>query len=450
MALRRQNYPIRPSLVHAMAQSYPYPIIVFFSDARLPWLNRAADDFLRHFKGDTPDSQLVGVATWLQLDIDRYRDSTDITILRKQLPDGGETPKPGQVRKTQGTSDGWALVEATMAPLRGENGFEGVIATLRGMTTSAADAAVAPADATPAASPSAGQEAHRGGALAETPAKPAGSARETHREKDDRLAANLLHLMRPADWSLPGRWQIVGRSMAARALGGDYYDIIPIQGGSKIVLVIADVMGKGVRAALQMVMVRQVIRQATTRYQDTGGTVEAIQRGLYRDLAQSNTFVTLLYAVLDVASGRFTYVNAGHYPPLRVRDGKAEFLPGKGPALGLQERAVYPVLMESLRPGDGLLLFTDGLVDSRTAEGGRIGKDGLIRAVEAVSRETPEAPLPQGEQAAAQATGGKMASGSQTGRAKGLLDGVFETARAFPEDAAQWDDMTAVGLWREG
>jgi sigma-B regulation protein RsbU (phosphoserine phosphatase) len=146
--------------------------------------------------------------------------------------------------------------------------------------------------------------------------------------------------------------------------------------------VIADVSGKGISAALLMAFVRPVIRSALDR---TADPVEALERTnhILVDERRTGLFVTVLCGVLELDTGRFTFANAGHEMPLLVpADGSpARWIPGGGPLIGVFGRLDLAAETIEIRPGEQLVLYTDGITDASAPAGGRFGADRLREAL---------------------------------------------------------------------
>jgi sigma-B regulation protein RsbU (phosphoserine phosphatase) len=174
---------------------------------------------------------------------------------------------------------------------------------------------------------------------------------------------------------LPG-YDVAAVNLPTWEIGGDYYDYIPLPDG-RLGLVVADVSGKGVPAALIMATFRAALRTALRRDGCAVGVAEEMNRVLL-EVTGAARFVTAVYGILDPASGRFAYVNCGHNPPLLLgADGRREVLDKGGPALGLVLAAGYEVAEITLAPGDLLALYTDGVVEPADATGQEFGRDRL-------------------------------------------------------------------------
>jgi sigma-B regulation protein RsbU (phosphoserine phosphatase) len=176
---------------------------------------------------------------------------------------------------------------------------------------------------------------------------------------------------------LPG-FEITGAWEPARIVGGDYFDVLRFD-ESKLGLCIADVAGKGVPAALLMSNLQATVRglasAALTPAQLCARTNHSIGQNIAAD-----RFVTFFYGVLDGASHRFTYTNAGHNAPIHLRrDGSHTRLRQGGGVLGIFFSCVFEQGETDLAPGDRLLLFTDGVTEARNAIGEEFGEQRLLQ-----------------------------------------------------------------------
>lgn len=191
--------------------------------------------------------------------------------------------------------------------------------------------------------------------------------------------------------NLPG-WDIAGLCRPSLELGGDLYDHFPLAAGRRMEpgragrhgLVIGDVAGKGVPAALIMATFRALLRARRDPAGDTESgdpvgpavTVAAVSR-LLRESTATRAFVTCCYAVLDADSGEIAYSSCGHPPALLARSSGAlaalEELDNCGPALGAFEHERFVERPVTLAPGDSLLLYTDGLTEALNPAGEPFG-----------------------------------------------------------------------------
>jgi sigma-B regulation protein RsbU (phosphoserine phosphatase) len=163
----------------------------------------------------------------------------------------------------------------------------------------------------------------------------------------------------------------------ARQVGGDFYDVIRLD-DERVALVIADVSDKGMPAALYMALARSFILAEARRLDPPGVVLQHVNQ-LLLEVGEQDMFVTVFYGVLDRRNGRLTYSRAGHDHPFLLRDGRIEQLDGHGMALGLFDAPLFTLSEETidLRPGDRLILYTDGLTDVDGPDGEMLGREGL-------------------------------------------------------------------------
>lgn len=161
----------------------------------------------------------------------------------------------------------------------------------------------------------------------------------------------------------------------SREVGGDFYDFIELPGGN-IGIAIADVVGKGLPAALTMASLRSALRVYTYHVYDVDRIMTKVNDHLVREM-RANEFATVFYGVITPDGRRLTYCNAGHEYPLLLRDGKVQSLEAGGLAMGVLPNATFEKEILDLRPGDVLLLYTDGCVESMNFAEVPFGRDGL-------------------------------------------------------------------------
>jgi len=182
-------------------------------------------------------------------------------------------------------------------------------------------------------------------------------------EKELRIAHDIQMRLVPDRPLTMGRWRAVGRVVPAKQVGGDLFDYFAIDAERAAVL-IADVSGKGVPAALLVSTVASAVRAFADGRLSPRQVAEQVNRTAVRSAA-AGKFVTFFYAELDHAGGRVRYVNAGHnYPRLRRASGELLPLETGGPPLGLFEGAAYEEGEVDLATGDALLLFSDGISEA--------------------------------------------------------------------------------------
>lgn len=232
---------------------------------------------------------------------------------------------------------------------------------------------------------------------------------------------------------VPG-WELAARLRPARQVGGDFYDafVAGAPAAPRIAVVIADVCGKGVGAALFTGLFRSLLRVAADPYwvtpvrDDAAALVRAVRRvneyiAVTHDRA--NMFATLFFGLLEPGSGRLTYVNGGHDPPLLLgADGVVERLDPTGPAVGMLPEVEFATRAVTIVRGQALLVYTDGVLDARDAAGAQFGEQSLLELAAAAGREGLGA--------------------------EPLVARVDAAVAAFAAGAEQADDLTLLALRR--
>ena len=184
-------------------------------------------------------------------------------------------------------------------------------------------------------------------------------------EQELRTAQAIQHAFLPKDVpALPG-WQLTPYYQPAREVGGDFYDFLPFADG-QLGIVIGDVTGKGMPAALVMATVHTMLRTAVQGMSAPGEILARVNNLLYAE-TPSGMFVTCFYALLDPKSGRLRYANAGQdLPYRRHKDGVSE-LWATGMPLGMMPGTRYEEQEVIVAPGDSLLFYSDGLVEAHNS-----------------------------------------------------------------------------------
>ena len=198
------------------------------------------------------------------------------------------------------------------------------------------------------------------------------------------IARSLQTMLIPSEVQPAPGYRFESHYTPALEVSGDYYDVFPLD-GNHLALTTADVSGKGVPGLVLMAMLRTALRSLARPDQDPVEAVVAASRML-RDSMGRGMFITCLYGILDAREHTFDYVSAGHCPPLAFGPRGVQALPIGGKPIG-----PFPddVLRRSLRrhrillsPGDHLLLYTDGLVESMNASGTPLGLDAVLHELE--------------------------------------------------------------------
>ena len=218
----------------------------------------------------------------------------------------------------------------------------------------------------------------------------ADSTRQRHIEKDLRIAGSIQRSLLPSrPLQLPGL-HVSGMNISSQEIGGDYYDHFAIT-ENDIALVIADVAGKGVPASLIMASFRTGIRLLSQHRTEITDIMAYLNNYLY-ELTEPETFVTSCYGVYNRKHSTFTYVNAGHNPPMlfRADSGEVELLSEGGMLLGSFEDVHYEMGLLHLRVGDVLLFYTDGLDEAQSPEEELFGTDGVRACLAANGHKNPQ------------------------------------------------------------
>lgn len=248
--------------------------------------------------------------------------------------------------------------------------------------------------------------------------------RERLRE-EVRLARGVQARLLPTTLPTVAGLDVAARWRPSRDVSGDTYDAVDL-GGGRLLVAVADVVGKGIGASLLMATVQAGFRLVQPDLEaadaDPGEALCYATGRLDRLVAAStepHQFVTLAWAVVDAASGMVWAVVAGHPPPRLVRaDGRRQSLAVSGPLLGVVPGAAFSATTDRLALGDALLLYTDGATEAQNADGDELGPEGLDRA-------TPRAT-----------------------DAAGLADAVVEAVDAWSGGTAEDDDLTLVAVRR--
>ena len=172
----------------------------------------------------------------------------------------------------------------------------------------------------------------------------------------------------------------------ARQVGGDFFDAIAINEHC-ICFAVGDVSGKGMPAALFMVRVVTLLRLFLMREDDPARVLPELN-GPLCEANDEFMFVTLAVAILDTASGRLTYLNAGHNPPFISSQGLPFGLwePPRGPILGVERQVTFATKELTLHPGDAVVLYTDGVTEAENSSHEFFGVDRAARALSSAPR----------------------------------------------------------------
>ncbi len=167
---------------------------------------------------------------------------------------------------------------------------------------------------------------------------------------------------------------------AAQQVGGDYFDYVKLPDG-RLAIVVADVSGKGVPAALLMARLSSAVRYQLVAQNNLGEAVTELNRELLES-SLGFRFITLVIALLEPDSNSITLVNAGHLPPLLHDLEKGDYIEGEfsGLPLGIGKDSVYSEHRCDIPPGGSLLFYTDGITETANAQGKLFGRERLLKA----------------------------------------------------------------------
>jgi serine phosphatase RsbU (regulator of sigma subunit) len=208
-------------------------------------------------------------------------------------------------------------------------------------------------------------------------------------ETEVQLARQIQQTFIPSILPTHPNWQIAARWRTARQVGGDFYDVIELP-NHKLGIFIADVADKGMPAALFMALTRTLMRAAVLETSSPAEALRRVNESLLPD-TQQGMFITAVYGELDLLSGTFTYVNAGHNPPFWVKNnGSFEKLTRTSIALGVMEQPVIEERTLTFEVGETLLLYTDGLTEAFSPDGDLFGEVRLLDVMDSLAAGTAE------------------------------------------------------------
>ena len=250
-------------------------------------------------------------------------------------------------------------------------------------------------------------------------------------EEELQLARTIQQSLLPGRLPIGGWLRACGSSVASHEVGGDYFDVTEVAHRSESSLsedgpecwsaVVADVSGKGVSSALLASLLQGALITASHDPRALGRRIERLNRFLI-DRTASEKYATVFYCMVE-RSGRFSYVNAAHCPPILVRArGVQESLDATGMPVGLVESAEFPVAECVLAAGDKVVIYTDGVTEAQNTAGEFFGKRRLRVIVSTRASESCTA----------------------------IHDAVQESVASFTEGAKQADDITVLVLEYRG
>jgi serine phosphatase RsbU (regulator of sigma subunit) len=252
--------------------------------------------------------------------------------------------------------------------------------------------------------------------LAELKAAQAEVVKKERLEQELEVARRVQQSMLPRVFPQVAGYTFAAQNAPARRVGGDFYDVIPLQ-AQDLGVVIGDVSDKGLPSALYMALTRSLLQAEARRERSPAAVLNNVHR-LLLALGTADMFVTVFYGVVDSSTRRLTYARAGHDRPLLLRGGSARPLDGTGIVLGFPDLDHLYLSEEQidLRPHDRLVLYTDGLTDALNPDGRLFDLTQFISVLQSYAR------LPPAE----------------------LCQATFAHLAAYQGNAEQYDDMTML------
>jgi len=217
---------------------------------------------------------------------------------------------------------------------------------------------------------------------AAAPAAPSDEGAERNLER----AREIVRKMLPAEVPTPEGYDLYCLYHPTERVGGDFYDYFPLS-GHEVALVLGDVSGHGLEAALIMTMVKKSLKLHAQRHRSPAEVLRRTNQDINSDL-DARTFVSACYAVLDARANSLTFARAGHNPPILFnprRTPAIRHLQTRGMALGMYDGGLFDKVIEevelAVRPGDCFILYTDGLTEARNDRDETFGLERLEAAI---------------------------------------------------------------------
>ncbi|HEX4959221.1 MAG TPA: SpoIIE family protein phosphatase [Thermoanaerobaculia bacterium] len=209
-------------------------------------------------------------------------------------------------------------------------------------------------------------------------------------EREMHLASEIQRQILPKGAPVVSGYDLMGWYRPARQVGGDYYDLFPVRGG-RTGLVVGDVSGKGMPAALMVSTLHSALRLLFDHLEFGPELLERLNRHIVESSA-ANKFITMLLTEIDPRTGVLHYMNAGHNPGILLRrDGSVDPLGAGGLPLGLMPDARFQSRALNVEPGDLLCIYSDGITEAESPAEEEFGMERLID----VLRRERERPLPE-------------------------------------------------------
>ena len=204
------------------------------------------------------------------------------------------------------------------------------------------------------------------------------------------IAREIQQGLLASDFNIADGWEIFGKNVPSREVGGDYFDVIKLDNGN-VALAIADVSGKGAGASLLMSNLQASLRALINVETNLDTMVARINNILYQNTS-ADKYITFFIGILEPDTRKFTYCNAGHNPPLKFsQNGNVSELEKGGLIIGMMSDAKYEIGTVELDEGDIIVMYTDGITEAENEKDEEFGEDGLINHVKRNLKSSPEA-----------------------------------------------------------
>lgn len=236
-------------------------------------------------------------------------------------------------------------------------------------------------------------------------------------DKELRLAEEIQQQILPDRPALIAGFDLAGRCLNYGAVGGDYFDFLPM-GDGRTLVVVADVSGHNLASGMLMVNARSTLKTIAARCDDLAVVFDGLASAMYHDLTRTELFITAVAVALRPGGREVDVVNAGHNDSMvyRAKTGEVERFPSEGTILGFLPDDKHGLRRTTLDEGDVLLLYTDGVVEATDPNDEMLGEERLAEMF-------------------GEASGGTAAE---------VLEAVFHAVDQFSQQSAKSDDVTAV------
>ncbi|MBN1163215.1 MAG: SpoIIE family protein phosphatase [Candidatus Krumholzibacteriota bacterium] len=238
-----------------------------------------------------------------------------------------------------------------------------------------------------------------------------------HLREEMKVAYTIQTSLLPKESPSLEGYDVAGKSIPARTVGGDYFDFIKID-DHKTAVCLGDISGKGMPAALLMSNLQAILRGQCKMECSPSTIVQRSNRLLYES-TEANRFATFFFGVLDSRNHEYCYCNAGHNLPFHFRDGRLlDRLDAEGLVLGALEDFSYEEKLVRLQGGDMIVIFSDGISEARNTREEEFGEDKLPQIVK----------------------------DNRRADAAVLIDKIISSVQEFSRGLPQMDDMTVVAI----